>query len=221
MKNFNDLLMRLTADMPMKQINMEKSICEPKELVPKTAFNVIEHGNFFTFESAYIQRYYAGTFRNGSDLWLHRFLSNDGDRHLHSHPFEFQSVMLNGGYTEEFIAKDGSKDHRITLPNPNSQLPELLEELLIELREGKRLYSFTFLSLAHHHNSLDVFDWHRIAAVNNETWTAVIVEPRRLPKWFFKSDDGDLQDIKASPREWWKDYKVRPESGIATDDNSI
>ena len=188
-------LLRLTADMPMKQININGQ--------------------------GYLQRYYAGTFRDGSDLWLHRFLSNDGDRHVHSHPFEFQSVMLCGGYTEEFITDDGSRDHRVTLPNPKSQLPIYLEEILHHLKNNLTPpYSMTFCNLAHgYDNSLSVYDWHRIAAVNDDTWTAVVVKPQRLPKWFFKNDDGDLVDMKASDREWWKNYKVRPDCDIAWDDN--
>lgn len=189
-------LLRLTADMPMKQININGA--------------------------GYLQRYYAGTFRDGSDLWLHRFLSNDGDRHLHSHPFEFSSVMLCGGYTEEFIDRSGSKDHRFTIPNPKSQLPETLEEFLIQINGNFPPYSMTFLNLAYGTSqSLDVYDWHRIAAVNDDTWTAVIVKPQRLPKWFFKDDSGDLVDIRASSRDWWKNYKTRPDCDIAMDDNHV
>ena len=189
-------LLRLTANMPMKQININGV--------------------------GYLQRYYAGNFRDGSDLWLHRFLSNDGDRHVHSHPFEFQSVMLCGGYTEEFITTDGSKDHRITLPNASSKLPEMLEEILFKLNSSLPPASSIISYLAHGSSqSLGVYDWHRIAAVNDDTWTAVIVKPQRLPKWFFKDDSGDLVDMSASPRDWWKNYKTRPDCDIAMDDNHV
>jgi len=206
----NNLLLRLTAAMPMKQINLDKFI------------NVAISDNItetICIQSPYIQRYYAGTFRDGSDLWLHRFLSAEGDRHLHSHPFEFESIILHGGYTEEFIDIDGSKKTRESLPSPDSKLPELIDEVFIY---GLGMYSATFLSMARGANqSLDVYDWHRIASVLPETWTAVIVNPKRLPKWFFKDDDGELSDKLSSPRDWWKDYKVRPECGIAGDDNRV
>lgn len=212
-------LLRLTADMPMKQINLTYIGTAIDE--PKGAFNCKYIGNdLYSWEQGYIQRYYAGTFRDGSDLWLHRFLSNDGDRHVHSHPFEFSSVMLCGGYTEEFIAKDGSKDHRITLPNPSSQLPELLEEFLRGMNSNFPPMSHVFLSLVRGaQNSIDVYDWHRICAVNDDTWTAVIVKPKRLPKWFFKDDNGELTDVVSSQRDWWKNYKTRPDCDIAMDDN--
>ena len=215
----NELLLRLTANMPMKQINLEPNQWNVNK-VPIGGQIISSQGT--PVIRSYLQRYYAGTFRDGSDLWLHRFLSNDGDRHVHSHPFEFQTVMLCGGYTEEFITHDGSKDHRISLPNPSSQLPELLEEFLRGMNSNFPPPSHVFLSLARGANqSLDVYDWHRIAAVNDETWTAVIVNPKRLPKWFFKNDDGELIDMRASERDWWKGYKIRPECGIAGDDNRI
>lgn len=216
----NELLLRLTADMPMKQINLTVNGTALDH--PKNAINGAYDGDcLYHWDQPYIQRYYAGTFRDDVDLWLHRFLSNDGDRNLHSHPFNFTTIMLNGGYTEEFIKRDGGQDFRITLPKPDSDMPVMIEELL---RSISRIRSYTFSS--HSNGSsldgsrhIDVFDWHRIAAVNDETWTAVLVNKSRLPKWFFKDEHGDLTDVKSSDRDWWKDYKVRPESGIAVDDN--
>lgn len=34
-------------------------------------------------------------------LRLHNILRSDEDRHLHDHPFDFTSLLLTGGYTEE------------------------------------------------------------------------------------------------------------------------
>ena len=56
--------------------------------------------------------------------------------------------MLCGGYTEEFLTRDGSKDYRVTLPNPDSRLPELLEEFLIQLKDKMFRPMFFILSLA-------------------------------------------------------------------------
>ena len=209
----NETLLRLTANMPMKQINLDIYLDKECPLTGK-----IEHVRSVE-KNPYLQRYYAGTFRDGADLWLHRFLSNDGDSHVHNHPFDFHSVMLCGGYTEEYLTPLNEKEKRKTLPNPKSQLPELLEEAINSISE---MHSAAFGSIAHgFDNTLDVYDWHRIASVQPETWTAVIVKPKRLPKWFFKDDDGELRDMRASPRDWWKDYKVRPECGIAGDDNRV
>ena len=203
----NELLLELTAGMPMKQINLDNPVYEWDKLVSKN--------------TAYLQRYFAGTFRDGVDLWLHRFLSNDGDRHLHSHPFEFNSVILNGGYKEEFLAEDGRKV--IRTHDAQGHINEILPSILHDLKNSahNNLDSFCFLACSRKYSTVGVFDWHRIAEVQPETWTAVLVKKQRLPKWYFKSDHGDLVDMVASPRDWHKRYKVRPESGIALDDNAV
>lgn len=210
----NELLMRITAAMPMKQIDID--VMGAWIYVPlATGKEELHEGTIGS--KPYLQRYYAGTFRDGSDLWLHRFLSADGDRHLHSHPFEFDSIILHGGYTEEFIDSEGVKKTRNSVPSKMSQLPFLLEETIEQI---STINSRALFHMAYgYQNSLDVYDWHRIASVLPETWTAVIVKPKRLPKWFFKDDNGKLSDMTSSHRGWWKDYKVRPESGIAGDDN--
>lgn len=47
----------------------------------------------------YLERYYMGGLA-GYQVWLHRFRSADGDRHLHSHPWSAYSLVLAGGYVE-------------------------------------------------------------------------------------------------------------------------
>ena len=59
---------------------------------------------------------------------------------------------------------------------------------------------------------ITVFDWHRIARVAPETWTAFIVEPARLPMWYFKDDMGRLESVAASDRKWWLTAGNRPEA---------
>jgi hypothetical protein len=71
----NELLMQMTADMPLK---------------------VIEIGG-----KPYLERYYAGPGINGAQVWLHHFLTADAERHLHTHPFSAKAVVLCGGYTEQ------------------------------------------------------------------------------------------------------------------------
>lgn len=48
----------------------------------------------------YLQRYYLGE-QLGYQYWLHRFLRNDSERHLHSHPWSAISTIICGSYTEE------------------------------------------------------------------------------------------------------------------------
>ena len=75
----------------------------------------------------YLRRYYVGTQVAGNDVWLHEFLSSDGERHLHSHPFTARSIILMGGYTEELPGY--TEKHK---PNPGSlsrqaSVPKTLE----------------------------------------------------------------------------------------------
>lgn len=203
-------MLELTANMPMKQINLDSSYYD----------NVPGAGRVeFSYQKPYLQRYYAGTFRDDCDLWIHRFLSNDGDRHVHSHPFEFSSVIICGGYIEEYINNKNEKSMRHCARSESiiSKLPIIVDYI----KSDWRPLSFSFLAAAKNYRTYDAFDWHRIAEVQDYTWTAVIVKNRRLPKWYFKNDDGDLVDMRSSPRDWWKNYHYRPESGIADGDNSI
>ncbi|MET0356195.1 MAG: hypothetical protein ABW044_05415 [Cellvibrio sp.] len=226
----NEKMLGLTAFMPMKQINLVTQVSlnsdgfDLPRLDWATAGDAPPTHRPFTKDvyTSYLQRYFAGTFRDGVDLWLHRFLSNDGDRHLHNHPFEFATVMLCGGYTEDYMDSNGDKEWRITTPCASSDLPKMIDAYLSRIHAPivqARPTSEQFLHSAGEHRKVGVFDWHRIAAVNPETWTAVLVKRPRLPKWYFKDDDGDIQDMRASARDWFKNYNVRPQSGIATNDN--
>lgn len=222
MENENERLLRLTSAMPMKQINLDcvkVSALAGGPPLPEGAINELWLGETTAYKLPYLQRYYAGRFRCGADLWLHRFLSSDGDRHLHSHPFDFWTTPLNGGYKEEFLNKAGAKE--IGLLIARGHINKTIEDFLFDLQLGELYapFAFNFLDASKHYNERTVFDWHRIAEVMPETWTAVVVRSPRLPKWFFKDDDGNLVDMKASNREWYKDYLPRPECGIAQDDN--
>lgn len=68
------LLMRLTRRRPMKTIEV--------------------------MGMPYLERYYMGGCF-GYQVWLHRFLSADGERHLHTHPWTATSIVLSGWYWEE------------------------------------------------------------------------------------------------------------------------
>ena len=173
-------LMSHTALMPMRQVNLPRG--------------------------AYLQRYFAGSF-NDKDVWIHRFLSNDSEQHLHNHGFEFKTIMLRGRYVEEYRSQEDGKTHsRITtaVHTPMSMTWWLTHLPSLEYAHGRHI---------------DVFDWHRIVEADPETWTALIVPRKRIPMWFFKDDNGKLEGVNSSPADWWKYYKVRPDSGVAVDDN--
>ncbi len=165
----------------------------------------------FIDEELYMERYYAGTFRDGSDLWYHHFLRNDAERHLHSHGFEFKTTMLCGAYTEECLNKDGKKDLRVTLPPVFDEARAFLKNIVLASVDLPKLdFRKEYMYYGNNHGrKISVFDWHRIAAVEPDTWTMIVVQPERLPYWFFKDDEGNIEQIPSSPKDWWKDYKPR------------
>lgn len=154
-------LLRLTAKMPMKQIDIN--------------------------DKPYLQRYYAGETACGThDIWIHRFLSEDGDRHVHNHPFVACSIVLSGGYDEQIHGKQ----HR-------TREASLVAESVVAA-----LDFLTPTMFIGHQAMIDPFHWHRIENVLPETWTLMIVNKKRLPFWYFM-DGGKYTQMKSSPVDWW------------------
>lgn len=149
----------------------------------------------------YLERFYMGTTLDGKDLWLHHFLTADAEEHLHSHGFNFRSIVLRGSYLEQ-VEQDGQIVEISRFPDES--VKHWLEFFIVN--PGRFLAES--VSLAGH--TVSVFDWHRIAEVEAGTWTLMIVEPERLPFWYFKDADGYLELRKSSPREWWLGDGVEP-----------
>lgn len=51
----------------------------------------------------YVQRYYGGTDSGGVQTVFHRFLTEDSERHFHSHPWSAVSRIICGLYLEESL----------------------------------------------------------------------------------------------------------------------
>lgn len=215
MRITHEKMLELTARMPMKQISIpiyKEKKCDLTGLVENIRFG----------EKPYLHRYYAGTFKDGKDLWLHNFKCSDSERHLHSHPFQFETIMLFGAYVEEYRrGMDGEIITRYTSPcewrNLDGVIERLLQKLASPIKEAAPLSSI-MLGLAAEYRSVDLFDWHRITHAEVDTWTAVIVGPERVPMWFF-NDGGMVKPMNSSPREWWRQYNFRPVSGAVIGDN--
>lgn len=196
----NAQLLELSKAMPMKQIN--------------------------TAGQPYMQRHFAGRFKDGFDLLLHRWLSPDGEEHMHNHGFEFQSKIAVGGMTEQKQREGQEDDYNIRLPLAGFDVVHALKVqlnlLANQLQEHRQSSTVFKLRMGGDFNYATVFDFHRIAAIEPMTWSIVIVDPRRLPQWYFLDGNG-ITPVGSSPRDWWKDYKVRPKSGVCAgdDDNRI
>jgi hypothetical protein len=151
----HETLMTMTANMPMKTIVVNG---EP-----------------------YMERYFAGYTQGGNQHWLHRFLRDDSEPHLHSHPWEARSMVLCGWYKEQsrgIAATNGCNDH------------------FRYYREGS-------------HNMIYEETLHRIIEVVPNTWTLMHVRASRLPQWFFVESDGTSRNVDSSPENWHESFGVR------------
>lgn len=112
----------------------------------------------------YMERYFL--FRAfGYTAYLHRFLSADGDRYPHDHPWETSyGIPLTGGYSEE----------RCSI-NPNAKYGQIIHGYSRRKGPINRLQT----------NKISHKDWHRIARVQPRTWTLFIHSTPRIQEWGF------------------------------------
>lgn len=149
----------------------------------------------------YLQRYYIGRAFGHEDLWLHRFLGADVAEHLHNHPFEATSVVLTGQYTEEVDTLQ-YKGPRVR--NPTEFAQGVIEQVINDQLPLLALTNTRRLGFP-----LSPFTWHRITRAEKDTWTLMIVEPARLPFWYFREPDGSYITVESSPRDWYKEARPR------------
>ena len=135
----NEILMILSAPLPMKRIMVNDEL--------------------------YLERYHIKNDQDGTQHWLHRFLRNDAEKHMHSHPWHAVSTVICGSYTEDVRRTDGSilersykagstnyipedKIHRIIAVSPNTWThmivsPERLDEWFFIDDSGVKKYMQT------------------------------------------------------------------------------
>lgn len=132
----------------------------------------------------YLIRYYMGQ-RFGRTFYLHQFLTADGERHIHNHPWRLsRSLVLAGSYFEERLSALCAKN------GPKLQM---------------RRVGLT--------NRIDQADFHRIAAVWPGTWTLFFHTTPRLHQWGFleiadPDEDGYRathfhQPLRYDATDWW------------------
>jgi hypothetical protein len=156
----NKLLYKITGRLPVRLINVN--------------------------DAPYLERYHVGT-AFGWKIYLHRFVSSDGEHHLHNHPWRHGlSIILSGGYTEE-VAVD--------------VCPHASASGMIVTRVERRWF-----------NRVDGAYIHRIAESLPNTWSLFMHGPRqvvdggRLKGWGFfeRCDTGDTRYTPAqvSDQNW-------------------
>jgi hypothetical protein len=93
----------------------------------------------------YLERYFVSETRTGRQIWLHRFLRNDSEEHLHSHPWVALSKVLVGSLEEEteegkkvfnssnpYNVISFSKIHRVSAVEPNTWTLMQVESLRLD-----------------------------------------------------------------------------------------
>lgn len=158
-----------------------------------------------------IQQYYAGKLSDNKDLYISRYCENAPDLYFHNMPFNYLEVVLCGGYNEESVGKNSESDWRVYLPQIATSEESIIDAIQM-LQMGVNILSSFFLRNFEKPKKITVFDFHRIAAAEPETWTACIVDADRLPFWHFVERDGTLNAVESSPRDWYKDCGIRGES---------
>lgn len=127
----------------------------------------------------------------GWRLYLHYFINEDGDRHLHDHPFHGLSVVMSGGYTEERMTL-------LSMPEP-----------LFRVRKVRFF------------NWIPARVFHRIASTQPGTWTLFLNSPHFKRWGFLTPVDGSVVYLNPYNEEgvgggshWWETMPAFGELGI-------
>lgn len=104
-------------------------------------------------------------------FYIHYIARKDDDDHPHSHPWNFRSWILSGGYDEMYIKNNGTRE------NP-------------EFEKAKLVTTNQFSSIR---RSKD--DYHKISELHRPTWTFVWTG-KRYPDWGYLMDGEYVESTK-------------------------
>ena len=132
----------------------------------------------------YMYRIYLGVI-DGTRIYLHWFAGVDGERHLHSHPFDGLSIILCGAYREEILDTYRYELLRLTEQDPGRSYSTKTRRWWNRIPAGR---------------------FHRIADAKHGTWTLFLAGPSHGGGWHFveEREEGPLKYTKApSAAEMW------------------
>lgn len=117
---------------------------------------------------------------------------------MHNHPFRMRCAVLRGGYDEELMGVG------VVPRRPYFGAERVFKNVVRTMLDvGKPSALLDIYVDALQPRTVDPFTWHRIASAEPGTWTLCAVDAPRLPHWYFLDDSGELEQVAASPREWW------------------
>lgn len=106
---------------------------------------------------------------------LHHIVREDRDRHMHDHPWNFASVVLQGGYVEARpLLQEGLWE------GPDNGDESTLQEVYVATK--RRRFSLGFRR---------ALDRHKIMSVEPDTWTLFITGPYKNG-WGFHTPEGKV-----------------------------
>ena len=145
----------------------------------------------------YLERYWLGE-KHNRFWYLHRFVRNDAERHLHSHPWRrADSVVLVGAYTEE---------RAFHIPPHMGRPAQTLERHILTVRWFNTLRRDPLL-----------IDLHRITAIRPETWTLFSHTAWDYPWGFYQGAEyAEYKPVPYGPEEyaWWLDAPLGRDAGL-------
>jgi len=100
----HELLMIITAHMPMRVIPIDGK--------------------------PYLERYFISQEPDGTQHWLHHYLTADSEHHLHSHPWYAESTILCGWYVQEELVEGAKKIKRFGVGMQNFIAPETIHRIV-------------------------------------------------------------------------------------------
>lgn len=170
---------------------------ELKELVAMSSVGKVKHIEIGG--EPYADRHYMTTLDDGVDVWLIHYHSADGDKYLHCHPFEARLVIVRGGMIHAIEDPvTGEIYHEDRKPPPLLSFSTIRR--ILDTRGDGIVQMMDALGYV---ARIKCTTWHRIAEIEPDTWSLMLVDPGRVPMWFFKDDEGCVIPQKASAREWW------------------
>lgn len=132
----------------------------------------------------YMQRWYLLVFRQWFSMRVHHIRMPDLDRWPHDHPWSFLSLILRGGYDEDWCTPAG---FQLACADERPQLARTGERGQWVGYVRRRVHRLSFHRATDLHK---IVSFHRGRA--HGAWTFLITGPERGREWGFMTDHGWL-----------------------------
>lgn len=116
-------------------------------------------------------------------IYLHKIMEDDGNRDLHDHPYPFASLILKGGYSEQFVRLERSvRDRGLPGIASSRMTPKGLWGRKKVIHRTHKRGGLNVIRTDSAHRIYEMLD-------GNPIWTLMFVGPR-IRKWGFWTPEG-------------------------------